>query len=165
MTFTAAAHQRNRLLVRIHCWMTTCTNASQCYFGTMNFPHNENKTLWPEDESVIKLWNICNKRMIENFLLFFLQSCPVTLPLSVCNFWKADFRRPITCQHSWQMSGRSLSLWPVVEIEKTGSGKDLLSLHGRVRYRPLLHKPSVCLINIPGQETLSLFKSVCWYWW
>lgn len=71
MTFTAAAHQRNRLLVRIYCWMTTCTNASQCYFGTIWTFLTMKIKLWPEDESVIKLWNICNKRMIENFLLFF----------------------------------------------------------------------------------------------
>lgn len=46
----------------------------------------------------------------------FLQSCPVTLRWSACQSWRADFRRPITCQHSWQMSGKSSSFRLAAEI-------------------------------------------------
>lgn len=42
--------------------------------------------------------------------------CPVTQCLTVCRSWKANFRRPIIYQHSWQTSGRSLSLRHAAEL-------------------------------------------------
>lgn len=47
---------------------------------------------------------------------FLLQLCRVTPRWSASQAWRDDFRRPITCQHSWQMSGKSLSLWLIAEV-------------------------------------------------
>lgn len=47
---------------------------------------------------------------------FVLQSCRVTRRWSACRSWRNDFRKPITCQRSWQTSGRSFSLWIAAEI-------------------------------------------------
>ena len=89
-----------------------------------------------------------------NQTLWFLQLCLVTQCSSVCRHWNVDFRRPITYQHSWQMSGRSLSLRHAAELRTMeGHKRSCCTVDLRIQGGTIWEEESFCKDSFESVST------------